>query len=131
MTDPKSKNLDDLFLSAASPSERVVFDWLPNNMPFPAAGKAYEDGYAKGYADGLTAQSKKLVDDDGHGSAKAHYLALKDQLETDHFDDYATIGAVSGRYVVASSRVAAVHAFRLQHGEEAAWAFHIGTTRVT
>jgi hypothetical protein len=117
-----AKNRGDFF----SPEDAVEAERLL--VPFPAAGKAYEDGYLKGYADGLAAQPKALPGNQ-HGLAKAHYLALKDQLEADHFDDYATVGAVSGSYVVAPSRVAAVHAFRRQHGDEVAWTFHIGTTR--
>jgi hypothetical protein len=120
MTEQKAKNLDDPHVTALDQNDRQV--------RIQRLFQTYQEGYAKGYSDGLTAQSTVLVDD-GHGSAKAHYLTLKDQLEADHFDDYATVGAVSGYYVVASSRVAAVHAFRLQHGDEAAWTFHIGTTR--
>jgi hypothetical protein len=125
MTDRKEKYVIDEY-ATQTVSER----FMPVNNPpsFVNPGRAYEDGYTKGYSDGLIGHAKLMVDD-GHGGAKAHYLALKDQLEADHFDDYATVGAVSGRYVVASSRVAAVHAFRLQYGEEAAWTFHIGTTR--
>ena len=125
MTDPKAKKLDDLAIPAP---DALIWRMMPNNLPFLSPGKAYEDGYARGCTDGLTAQSQNLTTDE-HGAAKAHYLALRDRLEADHFDDYATVGAASGSYIVASSRVAAVHAFRKQHGDEAAWTFHIGTTR--
>jgi hypothetical protein len=59
--------------------------------------------------------------------AQAHYARLRDRLEAEAPDQYATVDVEDGRYTISPVRFGAGAVFKAKYGDRPAWTFHIGT----